>query len=55
MKALGFLDQRPTGVVPFCPEGQRSPPPALLPPAIEAIFTGKHFYFSQHYKFLELQ
>ena len=33
----------------------RSPPPAPLPPAAKPYFTGKYFYFSQNYKFLQLQ
>ena len=33
------------GVLPFSPEGQRSPPPAPLPPAIEAIFYWKTLLF----------
>ena len=33
-----FLYRRPTRVVPFSLEGQRSPPPAPLPLAAEAIF-----------------
>ena len=38
MKSTSFLDRQPTRVVLFSPEGQRSPPPALLPPAAEEIF-----------------